>query len=265
MMIRTAAVVLLWITFMTAADAQLQRYGRPNAIDRRGVARWENDARFPDDTFRFVRLRPENHRRWATDYPDSDLNFSFRLQQMTAIWVHPDPLVVSILDPEMKKFPFLYTLETGDLDLMNEEIKILRDHLMNGGFLMTDDFWGEYEWENTRDHMKKVFPDRPITELELDHEIYRTVFQIKEKPQVPSIEYAMSGRETGIFWEKGGNGAHYYGIFDAKGRMMVIICRNTDLGDGWEREGEDPFYFGEFSEKKAYPMGIGIIVYSMTH
>ena len=29
------------------------------------------------------------------------------------------------------------------------------------------------------------------------------------------------------------------GIFDDKGRMMVIICHNTDLGDGWEREGED--------------------------
>ncbi len=265
MMFRFTAVILLWITFVTAAEAQRQRFGRRNADDRRGVAKWENDARFPDDTFRFVRLRPENHRRWATDYPDSDLNFSFRLQQMTAIRVHPDPLVVGILDPELKKWPFLYTVETGDLDLMDEEIKILRDHLMNGGFLMIDDFWGEYEWENTRDQMKKLFPDRPITELELDHEIYRTVFQIKEKPQVPAIEQALEGRETGVFWEKGGKGAHYYGIFDAKGRMMVIICRNTDLGDGWEREGEDPFYFKEFSEKKAYPMGINIIVYSMTH
>ena len=264
-MILRAAVILLWITLVTAVHAQRQRFGRRNADDRRGVARWENDLRFPDDTFRFVRLRPENHRRWATDHPDSDLNFSFRLQQMTSIKVNPEPLVVGILDPEMKKHPFLYTLETGDLDLIDEELTILRDHLMNGGFLMIDDFWGEYEWENTRDQMTKLFPDRPITELELDHPIYSTVFQLKEKPQVPSIDYAMSGRETGIFWEKGGKGAHYYGIFDAKGRMMVIICRNTDLGDGWEREGEDPYYFKEFSEKKAYPMGINIIVYSMTH
>ena len=264
-MILRAAVILLWITLVTEVHAQRQRFGRRNADDRRGVARWENDPRFPDDTFRFVRLRPENHRRWATDYPDSDLNFSFRLQQMTSIKVNPEPLVVGILDPEMKKHPFLYTLETGDLDLIDEELTILRDHLINGGFLMIDDFWGEYEWENTRDQMTKLFPDRPITELELDHPIYSTVFQLKEKPQVPSIDYAMSGRETGIFWEKGGKGAHYYGIFDAKGRMMVIICRNTDLGDGWEREGEDPYYFKEFSEKKAYPMGINIIVYSMTH
>ena len=47
--------------------------------------------------------------------------------------------------------------------------------------------------------------------------------------------------------------------------MMVIICQNTDLGDGWEREGESEYYFREFAEKKAYPMGINIIFYAMTH
>ena len=120
---------------------------------------------------------------------------------------------------------------------------------------MIDDFWGDEEWENTRQQMVKIFPDRPITELELDHPIYSTVFQLKEKPQVPSIEYAMSGRSTGIFYEKGGKVVHYYGIFDAKGRMMVIICRNTDLGDGWEREGEDPLFFQGIQREKGLSHG----------
>ena len=268
MILRSATIVLLGLLFAATAHAQsFRRFRQPRSIDsdRRGVAKWENDPRFPDDTFRFVRLRPENHSKWATDFPDSDLNFSFRLQQMTSIRVHPEPLVLSILDPEMRKYPFIYTLETGTLDLMDEEVKILREHLLNGGFLMIDDFWGEYEWQNTREQITKVFPEFPIKELELDHPIFSTVFQIKEKPQIPSIEVALAGRETGIFYEKGAKGAHYRGIFDAKGRMMVIICQNTDLGDGWEREGEDPFYFKEFSEKKAYPMGINIVVYSMTH
>ncbi len=233
--------------------------------DRRGVADWENDPRFPDDTFRFVRLRPQFHSKWRTDYPDSDLNFSFRLQQMTSIRVNPDPIVLSITDPELKKYPFLYTIETGTLNLTPREIVVLRAHLENGGFLMIDDFWGAEEWRTTKAQMKKLFPDRPIKELELDHPIFNMVFPLKEKPQVPAIEHALAGRTTGRFYEKDGKGAHYYGIFDAKGRMMVIICRNTDLGDGWEREGEDPFFFTEFSEKRAYPMGINIIVYSMTH
>jgi hypothetical protein len=262
----STTTVLLLLALVTQAPGQSSRRN-PTTLpaDRNGVAKWENDPRFPDDTFRFVRLRPENHYRWATDYPDSDLNFSFRLQQMTAIRVNPEPLVVSILDPKMKECPFLYTIETATLDLLDQEVKILRDHLLNGGFLMIDDFWGDEEWENTRQQMVKVFPDRPITELELDHPVFNTVFQLKEKPQVPAIEIAMAGRTTGIFYEKGGKVVHYYGIFDPKGRMMVIICRNTDLGDGWEREGEDPFFFKEFSEKKAYPMGINIVVYSMTH
>jgi Domain of unknown function (DUF4159) len=262
----STTAVLLFLALVTLAPGQSSRRN-PSGLpaDRNGVAKWENDTRFPDDTFRFVRLRPENHHAWATDYPDSDLNFSFRLQQMTAIRVNPEPLIVSILDPKMKEHPFLYTIETGSLELMDEEAKLLREHLLNGGFLMIDDFWGDEEWENTRRQMVKVFPDRPITELELDHPIFSTVFQLKEKPQVPAIEVALRGRSTGIFYEKGGKVVHYYGIFDAKGRMMVIICRNTDLGDGWEREGEDPYFFKEFSEKKAYPMGINIIVYSMTH
>jgi len=257
----THVCAFLLVAVSTVAPAQPSRL----PADRHGVAKWENDPRFPNDTFRFVRLRPENHYKWSTDFPDSDLNFSFRLQQMTSIRVDPVPLIISILDPKMKECPFLYTLETGALDLMDSEAQILREHLLNGGFLMIDDFWGDDEWENTRQQMERIFPDRPITELGLDHPIFNTVFPIKEKPQVPSIEYALSGRTTGIFHEKGGKGAHYYGIFDAKGRMMVVICRNTDLGDGWEREGDDPYFFKEFSEKKAFPMGINIVVYSMTH
>ena len=77
----------------------------------------------------------------------------------------------------------------------------------------------------------------------------------------------MAGRGQGITWERGEEGrqVHYKGIFDDKGRMMVIICHNTDLGDGWEREGVYEYYFREFSEKKAYPLGINIVFYAMTH
>lgn len=255
---RTLLVMMILAGGMAGVRGQVPQ-------DRKGVAEWSNDPRFAEDTFRFVRLRPQYHPRWRADYPDSDLNFSFRLQQMTSIKVNPDPLVLRIMDPELKRYPFLYILETASLDFTEPEITVLRAHLENGGFLMVDDFWGVEEWLLTQFQMKRLFPDREITELELDHPIFHTVFEIKEKPQIPAIEYALRGRETGIFYEKGGKDVHYYGIFDEKGRMMVIICRNTDLGDGWEREGEDPYFFTEFSEKKAYPMGINIVVYSMTH
>ena len=71
---------------------------------------------------------------------------------------------------------------------------------------------------------------------------------------------------TNITWERwDAKEPHYRALYDDKGRIMVLVCQNTDLGDGWEREGEDEWYFREFSEKKAYPMGINIIFYAMTH
>jgi hypothetical protein len=204
-----------------------------------------------------------------TDWPDSDLNFSFRLQQLTSLKVNPDPISMRITDERIYDYPFLYMIEPGDLLFADDEVPALRRYLLNGGFLMVDDFWGDYEWENFYREIKRVFPEREPEELPLEHEIFHCVYRMKEKPQVPSI-HAWPGPGSNVTWESGRHGGdtrtvHFKGIFDDKGRMMVIICHNTDLGDGWEREGEDAAYFHEFSEKKSYPMGINIVTYAMTH
>ncbi len=248
--------------------------------DRAGVPSWANDEHYKTDVFTFVRVEYDSFggrgrggwggwQRWATDWPDSDLNFSFRLQQLTSIKVNPDPITLRLTDPRLADYPFIYLIEPGALSFSNEEVQALRKYLLSGGFLMVDDFWGDYEWQNFHEQIKRVFPDREPEELPLDHEIFHCVYRLKEKPQVPSIQAAWNGREQGITWEWGHGGntrdVHFKGLFDDKGRLMAIICHNTDLGDGWEREGEDPWYFKEFSEKKAYPMGINIITYAMTH
>jgi hypothetical protein len=46
---------------------------------------------------------------------------------------------------------------------------------------------------------------------------------------------------------------------------MIIAAHNTDNGDGFEQEGDNPEYFNMFSEKRAYPLCINIIYYIMTH
>jgi hypothetical protein len=259
--------------------------------DRRGIPDWTNEPEFEKDVFTFVRVvwnsggdyggggydyfgggRRRGRRGWGggwqTDFPDSDLNFSFRLQQLTSLKVNPQPIYMPLTDPQLFDYPFLYMIEPGSLWLSDDEVKALRKYLLNGGFLMVDDFWGDYQWENFYREIKKVFPEREPQELPIDHEIFNIVYRLKEKPQMPAIGTALDGRPWGITWEEHGGDSrtvHYRGIFDDKGRMMVIICHNTDLGDGWEREGEDPWYFTEFAEKKAYPMGINIVVYAMTH
>ena len=87
--------------------------------------------------------------------------------------------------------------------------------------------------------------------------------------QVPNVRDGEWSKTTHITWERNHVGntrdVHFRAIFDDKGRIMVMICHNTDNGDGWEREGEYEYYFHEFSEKKAYPLGINIVFYAMTH
>jgi len=285
---RKMRLVILFAALALATTGVLaQRYY--DRVDRRDVPDWEVDPEFAGDVFTFVRIqyssgysgyggRSEGRRSgrgrgygrggggWATDYPDSDLNFSWRLHQLTSLEVNPEPLVLELTDPELVDYPFIYLLEPGRLVFDEPEVEALRRYLLNGGFLMVDDFWGEDEWYNFYSEIKRVFPEREPVELPLSHPIFHAVFDLKEKPQVPSIDVALYGRSQGITWERAdAREVHYKAIYDDKGRMMVIICHNTDLGDGWEREGENEWYFREFSEKKAYPLGINIVFYAMTH
>lgn len=242
---------------------------RPEMVDRNGVPVWTNDERFKADLFTFARVKYSSYGggwgggRWATDYPDSDLNFSYRLKELTALEVDPYGKIIELTDEALCDYPFLYMIEPGSMVLEEDEVLGLRRYLLNGGFLMVDDFWGEAEWANFYREIKRVFPDREPRELDLDHTIFHIVYDLKMKPQVPSIH---AWQATGLTYERwDATEVHYRGIFDDKERLMAIICHNTDLGDGWEREGEDPRYFKEFSEKWSYPLGINIVTYAMTH
>lgn len=246
-----------------------QRYFDPSQVDRGDVPNWENSQEFKNDVFTFVRVKYSSGGggwygggRWATDYPASDLNFSFRLHELTSLEVDPNGKILELTDDAIFDYPFLYLIEPGGMMLMEEEVAGLRRYLLNGGFLMVDDFWGEAEWANFYQQFKRVFPEREPVELPLEHEIFHCVYDLKQKPQIPSI-HAWERGYTTERWDA--QEPHYRGVFDDHGRMMAIICHNTDLGDGWEREGESPDYFREMSERWAYPLGINIVTYAMTH
>ena len=263
--------------FVTAQQWGRRRGGDWQSVGRNGVPTWEVDKQFSKDMFTFVRIKYDSggYRYghggggWATDFRDSELNLSLRLQQLTSLKVNPEPIVLELTDPKLFDYPFIYIIEPGALMFKPDEVSALRRYLLNGGFLMVDDFWGDDEYRNFYQEIKRVFPDREPAEVPLEHEIFHCVYDLKEKPQLPSIGHAQSGRSSGITWEyRPGSDTsipHYRAIRDDANRIMVFICHNTDLGDGWEREGEDQWYFEEFSVKKAYPLGINIVTYAMTH
>ena len=235
---------------------------------------------FPSSTFTFCRLHYAGDGGWGgrggswrTDFPDSDINFSIRLSELTSIDVNRDQdgrikhVIVDLLEDDLFNYPFLYALEVAGMRLSDEEAERLRTYLLRGGFLLVDDFWGSQAWDNFEYEISRVFPpeEYPLIDIPLDHDIFHIVFDIDEVPQIPGI---------GFWYSTGGQTSEQYadssvpslrGIFDQKGRLMLVVLHNSDLGDGWEEEAQNPVYFREFSAKKAYPLGINIVVYAMTH
>ena len=197
---------------------------------------------------------------WAIDYNAAELNLTRRIRSVTAIDAG-DPIVISLDDPRLFVYPWLYIVEPGNLRLQEEEVPILREFLLRGGSLTFDDFHGPIEWSNLEAEMKRVFPDRKIVDLPPDHPVYSCFYKLDRFPQTPGLGSFLSGRT----WEKGGFTARLRAIEDDNGRAMVLINWNTDMGDGveWSNVQEYPGYVKYTAE--AYRMMINEIVYSLTH
>ena len=275
---RILFVLMIVVTVAELTYAQQRRRGGrlPPSTERYGIPTWDLHPTMPKDVFTFARVRYTSFERnwrwggaWYVDYRDADLNFSYRLNEMTSLKTDPEGTVIDLADPALFDLPFIYLIEPGAMVFSEEEVAALRTYLLSGGFLMVDDFWGDYEWENFEREIKRVLPAHAIEDLPPDHAIFNLVFKLPPSPQIPNIRQGMESQFNGVTWEPdkepGARTPHYRAIFDDLGRPMVIICHNTDLGDGWEREGENEYYFREFSEKIAYPLGINILLYALTH
>jgi hypothetical protein len=235
------------------------------------------DPAFTNDVFTFARLMFHNvdyggmyggGRLWDDDSPDADLNLIFRLYQVTSFKVSPGLHFIDIAVADLPDYPFVYMAAGGRVVLDDDEASALRSYLLNGGFLMVDDFWGDDQWRHFCDQMKKVFPDREPVELTLDHPIFHNVYPFKKEPQIPSVGAFMgTGQSYDPYWpyEEKSHDPHFYAIYDDKQRMMVLACHNNHFGDGWEHEGDDQGYFYTFSMPMAYPMFLNILTYAMEH
>jgi hypothetical protein len=268
----------------TPVDADTVKTAREIASHSSDTPMWTNTPGFENDVFTFARII---YRRgaynegspwgWITDFPDSDLNLSYRLQQVTSMRTSPEGRVLRLTDPALFDYPWIYMVEPGSMILRDEDIPILRDYLLNGGVLWADDFWGAVEWANFEHEIKRAIPERGFVELEMDHPIFHSVFDLrvpKNKLQTPNIQQGIRSLDPrsssyGVTWEpyhgEDSTDMHVRAMFDDKGRIMVIATHNCDNGDGWEREGENDGFFHEFSEKRAYPLGFNIVTYLMTH
>ncbi|MEM7406229.1 MAG: DUF4159 domain-containing protein [Pseudomonadota bacterium] len=198
--------------------------------------------------------------RWAVDYPKADQQFLVALKRLSGVDAFASEHALRLNLERLHEFPFLYVLEVGSLSLKEEERDTLRHYLLSGGFLVVDDFWGSWEWDNFENEMRELFPDRPLVEVPLDHPVFHAFYDIGEIVQVPNVYQGTTG---GVTHEYDGYVPRARGIFDDDGRLMVLVNWNTDLGDGWEWA-DHPQYPLRFSTY-AYEMGINFVIYAMTY
>jgi hypothetical protein len=234
---------------------------------------------FPDRNFVVCRLMYTSVRRepsgggWRTDYPYGEINLTIRFSELTRTPVsrsgehEPNHYVVRLTDDELFQCPFSLASDVGTIGLTQEEADRLRLYLLKGGFLWVDDFWGPLAWEQWTHELSKVLPPEqfPIEDVPLDDPIFQSQFIVEKIPQITNIQFwrATRGRETS---ERGPDSAvpHFRAVRDGHGRIMVVMTHNTDIADSWEREGEDPAFFYQFSPD-GYAVGVNVLLHALTH
>ena len=181
---------------------------------------------------------------WYCD-PSSIPNILNYLTKNTSIKADHDEYRIKLTTKELRGHPYLYMTGHGNIRFTDEEIIQLREYLMGGGFLHTDDNYGL----NTsfRREMKRVFPDRDFVELPHDHAVFHSYFDMPNG--LPKIH------------EHDGKPPQLFALYN-EDRIMVIYSYESDLGDGWEDEEvhNDP------SELRvaALQMGVNIIYFALT-
>jgi hypothetical protein len=211
--------------------------------------------------FQFMGDWRQGASNWTMDYPRSDRHLAQALRRLTRIHVRSVEETVNLDDGDEYDWPWLYGVEVGHWNLTDAQAKAMREYLLRGGFFMCDDFHGTDEWNVFVASMQKVFPDRPITEIPNSDPIFHTVYDLDDRYQVPGAQFL----DTGRTYEKGSGGKdpHWRGIYDDKGRIMVAMCFNMDLGDSWEHA-DNPLYPEKFSAL-GIRIGVDYLIYAFTH
>jgi len=263
----------------TAREAESHTTGTPH---------WTNAPAFQHDVLTFARLIFQIDSSaaprvgfgallgWWVDFPDADLNLSWRLQELTSLRTDPDARVLRLTDSDLGDFPLLYMEHPGYMTLSDEEIVAFRAYLKGGGALFVNDFWSRREWEGFASQMALVLPGAAWDELETDHPIFHCLFDLRgpmHRLRVPTMQFWNEQFDPAnpfstphrIYRGEGCDEMHVRALRDPAGRMIVLAIHNSDVSDGWEREGESDAYFNRFSEKIAYPLAFNILFYLMTH
>jgi uncharacterized protein DUF4159 len=196
---------------------------------------------------------------WTQDYPRADRHFSQAIRRLTRIHVRSVEQPVNLDDGDEYDWPWLYAVQTGHWKLTDAQAKSMREYLLRGGFFMADDFWGEEEWSIFMDSMRRVFPEREVVDLPNGDQIFHAVYDLDDRYQVASEGSVQRGRS----FKCEPCPDRWRGIYDDRGRVMVAITFQSDVGDSWEWA--DAPYYPERYAALGIRIGVNYVVYAMTH
>lgn len=260
---------LIFILVLAGACLAFQRRGRlPFLQDDDEPEPYPTDAAEKTEWV-FARLRYNSYRQgagmwgvrgsWSTDYPKAERHFAQGIRRLSRVHVRSVEEVVDLDTDKIFDYPWIYGVEVGHWDLSDSQAAKLREYLTRGGFLMVDDFHGSIEWEIFMRSMSRVFPERPVVDIPNSDPIFHMLFDLDDRIQIPGIVMFYTGQT----YEQDGVKEKWGGIYDDKGRIMVAMCHNMDLGDAWEHA--DMPQYPERYTSMAYRIGLNYIIYSMTH
>jgi hypothetical protein len=199
---------------------------------------------------------------WTMDYPRSDRHLLEGVRRLTRIDARSLEQVTELdHTDDIYNWPILYGVEVGHWDLPQDQADQLREFIQRGGFLMVDDFHANQEWATFMDSLERVFPHREVVDIPNNDPIFHTIYDLNDRVQVPGSQYLQTGR----VYEKDESGRpeHWRAVYDDKGRIIVAICHNMDLGDAWEWS-DDPRYSEKWAGL-AYRIGMNYFIYDLTH
>ena len=267
-----AAPLLLW--GVLRAQRPFKQYPAAEYEDFPLPPDWDKKTEWTRARLRYPSVYAQYYRsgwdlNWTIDYPRSDRHLLEGVRRLTRIDTRSVEQVVDLDGTDdVYNWPMMYAVEVGHWALPDDQAAQLRDFLLRGGFLMVDDFHGDEpyhnvvsEWKVFLASMTKVFPDRPILDLEDSNPIFHTVYDLDQRFQVAGWQWSRSGRT----YEAGETGKtpHWRAIYDDKGRVMVAICHNMDLGDAWEWS-DEPRYPEKWASL-AYRIAMNYFIYDLSH
>ena len=202
--------------------------------------------------------------RWAADYPKSDRQLVEGVVRLTRINTHVAEQVVDAQSDDIYNWPWIFVEDPGWWILSQPEATRIRTYLERGGFMFFDDTHGDEEWNNMMAGVRMIFPDRPfeslVEDLKDSDEIFHTMYDLDDRFQIPGTRFIWGYRRPYLPDMKV---PKWRAIRDDKGRIMIAIAHNSDVGDAWEWA-DSPDY-PERATSMAYRIAINYIVYGMTH